>query len=203
MMSEPKPIASLSSMLLARKGHASPAMRRQNMMAISTPNEGEAQALDDLGWNDMGDTTPVEPSNTGGFAGLSPMAASPGVAPEHAQSSDSTGHDAPIPAVVQQQRELLEEFEPPTQFVPPAPLGATVHPAAPAKTVTRAAAGLRGKAAFTLRLDADRHLKLRLVCAINHKSAQQIVTQALDAFLATQSVSTDLITHSSHNRGTL
>jgi hypothetical protein len=39
------------------------------------------------------------------------------------------------------------------------------------------------KAAFTLRLDAQRHLKLRLACAITGRSAQQIVTKALDDFL--------------------
>jgi hypothetical protein len=39
------------------------------------------------------------------------------------------------------------------------------------------------KAAFTLRLDADRHLKLRLACAVSGRSAQQIVTQALDDLL--------------------
>jgi hypothetical protein len=47
----------------------------------------------------------------------------------------------------------------------------------------RAAAGSKAKAAFTLRLDADRHLKLRLACAITGQSAQQLVTQALDQLL--------------------
>ena len=42
------------------------------------------------------------------------------------------------------------------------------------------------KAAFTLRLDADRHLRLRLACAVTNRSAQQIVTQALDDFLNSQ-----------------
>ena len=39
------------------------------------------------------------------------------------------------------------------------------------------------KAAFTLRLDPDRHLKLRLACALDGRSAQQLVTSALDALL--------------------
>lgn len=53
---------------------------------------------------------------------------------------------------------------------------------APAK---RAKAKLAGKrAAFTLRLDAERHLKLRLASTIREQSAQQIVTEALDALLA-------------------
>jgi hypothetical protein len=51
-----------------------------------------------------------------------------------------------------------------------------------ATKVAPVAAGGR-KTAFTLRLDADRHLKLRLACAITGRSAQQIVTQALDDLL--------------------
>ena len=43
MAAQPKPAASLSSGLLARKGQARPAMRRQ-----------DAAGPDDLGWNDMG-----------------------------------------------------------------------------------------------------------------------------------------------------
>ncbi len=49
---------------------------------------------------------------------------------------------------------------------------------------SRAAAGSKAKAAFTLRLDKDRHLKLRLACAVTGKSAQQLVTEALDRLLA-------------------
>lgn len=40
------------------------------------------------------------------------------------------------------------------------------------------------RAAFTLRLDADRHLKLRLACTIKGLSAQTLVTQALDHLLS-------------------
>lgn len=40
------------------------------------------------------------------------------------------------------------------------------------------------RAAFTLRVDADRHLKLRLACAIKGRSAQSLVTEALDRLLA-------------------
>lgn len=46
-------------------------------------------------------------------------------------------------------------------------------------------AGEGEKAAFTLRLNGERHLKLRLACALGNRSAQQIVTQALDQFLDT------------------
>lgn len=40
-------------------------------------------------------------------------------------------------------------------------------------------------AAFTLRVEPERHLRLRLACAVTGRSAQQIVTDALDTFLAT------------------
>lgn len=48
----------------------------------------------------------------------------------------------------------------------------------------RSAPRLKGKAAFTLRLDPERHLKLRLACAVNGCSAQMLVTDALDQLLA-------------------
>jgi len=41
-----------------------------------------------------------------------------------------------------------------------------------------------GKAAFTLRLDAERHLRLRLACTLDACSAQALVTEALDRALA-------------------
>ena len=60
---------------------------------------------------------------------------------------------------------------------------AEVH-AIPARTPRpRAAPGNKAKAAFTLRLDAERHLKLRLACAVTGRSAQQLVTDALDQLL--------------------
>ncbi|MCW1402210.1 plasmid partition protein ParG [Novosphingobium sp. MW5] len=49
----------------------------------------------------------------------------------------------------------------------------------------RQSAFARGrKAAFTLRLDEERHLRLRLACTAQNLSAQAVVTQALDKFLA-------------------
>ena len=60
-----------------------------------------------------------------------------------------------------------------------------VAPPAPRRAATpRAAAGSKAKAAFTLRLDKERHLKLRLACAVTGRSAQQLVTDALDGLLA-------------------
>ena len=51
-------------------------------------------------------------------------------------------------------------------------------------TRARSAPGTGAKAAFTLRLDPERHLKLRLACAVGGRSAQQLVTDALDQLLA-------------------
>ena len=59
-------------------------------------------------------------------------------------------------------------------------------PAAPraVKGGTKAASDTKGKrAAFTLRLDPQRHLMLRLACTVRGSSAQQLVTDALDRIL--------------------
>lgn len=48
----------------------------------------------------------------------------------------------------------------------------------------RAALEASRKAAFTLRLDPERHLRLRLACALDARSAQALVTDALDRLLA-------------------
>jgi hypothetical protein len=69
----------------------------------------------------------------------------------------------------------------------PAPVAAPAQGAlaAPRRSVTpRAAPGSKARAAFTLRLDPERHMKLRLACAIGGRSAQMLVTDALDALLA-------------------
>src|SRR5688500_17551440 len=56
-------------------------------------------------------------------------------------------------------------------------------PVAPRRVKPRSAPGSKAKSAFTLRLDPDRHLKLRLACAVDGRSAQQLVTDALDQLL--------------------
>jgi hypothetical protein len=40
------------------------------------------------------------------------------------------------------------------------------------------------RAAFTLRLDVERHLRLRLACVNSNRSAQQLVIEALDQLIA-------------------
>jgi hypothetical protein len=65
-----------------------------------------------------------------------------------------------------------------------APRSALQNAVQPRRAPTpRAAPGSKGKAAFTLRLDPARHLKLRLACAVTGRSAQMLVTDALDELL--------------------
>ena len=75
------------------------------------------------------------------------------------------------------------EFEPETAPVLTIPVRAAA-PAPARSRRPRAAPGSKGKAAFTLRLDPSRHLKLRLACAVGGRSAQQLVTDALDRLLS-------------------
>ncbi len=55
-------------------------------------------------------------------------------------------------------------------------------------------------AAFTLRLDADRHLQLRLACTLANRSAQQLVTEALDHMLASLPEVADLAARAGKRR---
>nr|WP_168070908.1 hypothetical protein [Sphingomonas kaistensis] len=206
MKSEPKPFASLSSGLLARKGAARPAMRPQGFGQLGS-------GLEDLGWNDMG-FEPPRPALAPVPAGEdSPVAlrSNPalGLSPIHAvheEIAQRLANDAgdevdetaePVPADVPPLAELLaapvEEEAAVAEPVTPvlqvraerAPVVVpAVAVAAPAPTPRSRASAGKAKAAFTLRLDQDRHLKLRLACAVTGVSAQQLVTRALDELLA-------------------
>ena len=99
---------------------------------------------------------------------------------ETAEICDPEEVDAAAEAIAESQsaavltipvRAVLPEVE-------PAPAPAPARPRRP-----RAAPGSKRKAAFTLRLDPSRHLKLRLACAVGGRSAQQLVTDALDRLL--------------------
>ena len=236
-MSDPKPFASLSSGLLARKGAARPAMRPQGFSPSTA-------GLEDLGWNDMGH----EPGHD--HAGLTPLAPadqvvehprasslglSPVTSPVHSQQAElaerladneeefdeeydetaepyepeagsvtfngfdsaedegpepefrvqfkggkkpldlgSATEPAPEPVAADYSPEPEEEVLELVEAVVPA--AQPVLPAVPAPTA-------KAKAAFTLRLDPERHLKLRLACAVRGGSAQQLVTDALDRLL--------------------
>jgi hypothetical protein len=187
LMNEPKPFASLSSTLLARKGHAKPAMRPQGFAGFgATPST----AHDDLGWNDMGfdvhgrdplpEHQPQPHSQPQSMAQPMPQPSTADVVPILSQGPpvDQTVR-VEAPAVVRQQEELVRELTP-----------LMVE----AVRKIRAAPGTKGKAAFTLRLDPERHLNLRLICAVTHRSAQHIVVEALDVYLQSQSALAALAT---------
>ena len=150
--------ASLSPTLLARKGGARPAMRPQNGAPGKVDGKAAAANLEDLGWNDMGDEDSDGVAESGGAEVVSIQSAMPLASPSPAAE--------PV-------RETIERLG--------ASLDASRAPEA-ANAIRHSSKGKR--AAFTLRLDAERHLKLRLACTVKSRSAQQIVTDALDALLA-------------------
>lgn len=158
MLGSAKPLASLSSGLLARKGGARPAMRPQGYASLAPTS----QQLEDLGWDDMG-AEPVAPT---AIAPPAPAAEKPPALP-------------PVLIVREALAEAVEAVDAPAD--PP-----EIHPVSIA-TATRLSreTAHAGRAAFTLRLDAETHLKLRLASALAHRSAQQLVAEALDRFLLT------------------
>ena len=189
-MVESKPIASLSRILLARKGLARPAMRRTSMLSS---NGNSAIGQDDLGWNDMGYDVDPDPSTPmdyeHNFHGAKPLAAAaPEVKPQQdrlAQAIDASDDAAAGFDSLAMEAEAVTEAltiitvtpEPVTR-----PISRRGKADAP-RSRARSKPGVKDKAAFTLRLGSERHLKLRLACAVRHQSAQQLVTDALDAFL--------------------
>ena len=89
------------------------------------------------------------------------------------------------PPVVEQQRAILERFDGVEEAeAAPAPAAPRDARADIVSLPHRVAKDDHRKAAFTLRLDAERHLRLRLACAVTRRSAQQIVARALDEALA-------------------
>ena len=164
-MRENKSFASLSSGLLARKGAAKPAMRPQGFNTFGAN-------LEDLGWDDMGHEEPDAPAPPTPVCGLTPISTR-----SAEQETVILPHAAPEPAVVVQQRALEESFAPVEASTPP-PAEVLILP--PRRGV---AGSHKAKAAFTLRLEAERHLRLRLACALTRRSAQHLVTEAVDQFL--------------------
>ena len=196
MMAEPKPTASLSGILLARKGAARPAMRRPSMLGQENL-AGHAQ--DDLGWNDMGydvDPDPTTPMDYDHDTGYNPLAgAVPEVKPEVREQQERIARQLQVETEDYEEVEAAEPAQPVALQVPVQPVAAVPAPVAPRVARPRAAPGSKAKAAFTLRLDQDRHLKLRLACAVSNRSAQMLVTDALDAFLEAMPEINQLASH--------
>ena len=158
-----------------------------------------------LGWNDMGFEPPrpvLAPvpdgdesqivARTNPATGLTPSSPVHAVQDEIVQrlgsepvedeaddTAEPVANDAPPLAEL-----LAAPIEEPVQeVVAAAPVRVQPVAAAMPAPRSRAMAG-KAKAAFTLRLDQDRHLKLRLACAVTGTSAQLLVTRALDELLA-------------------
>jgi hypothetical protein len=174
VVSDAKPFASLSSGMLARKGAARPAMRPQRF------GQMDAGLDADLGCNDMG------------FAPLKPV-----VTPIR-----EADHDAFSPAVLKES--LCTGLAPPSSPICDQQVGEIAGStggfpqvggnedkingsaelaSARRKQANRRATDTNGRVAFTLRLDPERLLKLRLARAVTGRSARQLVTDALDDVL--------------------
>ncbi|HKX80392.1 MAG TPA: hypothetical protein VJM34_17925 [Novosphingobium sp.] len=146
--------ASLSPCLLARKGGAKPAMRSQ-LQALQQPCDAVARLPDDWS-NDLGWNDMGDPVEVG--ADIIAI----GTAKPHSP--------AVVPEVVRQRGKIA------------AKLSTTSRRSD--KAERRSALDEGRRCAFTLRIDAERHLRLRLAGAVHHRSAQAIVTDALDHYLA-------------------
>ena len=113
-----------------------------------------AASLEDLGWNDMGDEDAEQSARVVRIASA-------------AGSTSVAAAPSPVRATIDR---IAAKLEAPA-------------PAARPNAFKKAANDSR-RAAFTLRLDQERHLKLRLACTVRGRSAQQLVTDALDVLLA-------------------
>ena len=184
--------ASLSPTLLARKGGAKPAMRRQSIAVAGArahqPGTSD-NALDDLGWNDLGETADNHAADNG-TAQAAPHASASnandiGDAPQDADFAPLTNH-AQSTATEEADVEAQPKVTPIRKGAPrlPRPALAISNPREPQvdKSQERSPTGRR--TAFTLRLDTDRHLKLRMAATLAGRSAQAIVTDAVDAMFA-------------------
>ena len=209
-MAEAKPFASLSSGLLARKGAARPAMKPQGFGQMGGGNL-EDLGWDDMGFEPPKATEAPRDEDHDAFGEdvvehprAHPTGLTPVQSPVHTQQAEIAGRFGESDEGEEELDETATldepeseaasdvEFEPEFEAEPEPPFVAPVKSAVAAVTPIpaprraprpRSVAGAKGKAAFTLRLDPSRHLKLRLACAVNGRSAQQIVTDALDSLL--------------------
>jgi hypothetical protein len=153
-----KPVASLSAGLLARKGAARPGQKYMAEPGLEIPENHRVIRF-------------------GNMDGESDVPA-PDV---HEPFADNDLSVTSTPVFVEETK-IEPRIEPVVQVTPvfmqPVIESVSREPKA------RRAAGSRSKAAFTLRLDAERHLRLRLLSAHQHRSAQRIVLDAVDRLLA-------------------
>lgn len=171
-----------------------------NDMGFDPPKPAETP-LADAEHDAFGEVIPAHPHN---LAGLTPVDS-----PVHNQQAEIAGRlsayepsDAGEEEEIDETAELYdpeaeenfadeteaETEEAPVLAIKPQVVAAPEPKPVPVRrraTKARSAPGSKEKAAFTLRLNKERHLKLRLACAVSGRSAQMLVTQALDELLAT------------------
>lgn len=172
-----------------------------NDMGFEPPKPTLAAVRDDE-HDAFGESLP-EPTVRHPLAGLTPLGASAAPSPVHDQQAELAerfaGHDVeageeddfdptaePFEVPVSSAEQAVAEAAPVNQPTPVifAAAQRETRAAGPRRSANpRAAPGSKGKAAFTLRLDPSRHLKLRLACAVTGRSAQMLVTDALDQLL--------------------
>jgi len=169
--------ASLNPSLLARKGGAKPAMRPQIAPLSALPSTGDktdpAERLEDLGWNDMGDDAAAAAKGT--------AASQENLSGEIVAINEGTKHQIAADRIVSQARAQQEAL---AQRIGAQDTDGQDGGERRASRASRRSAFSQGRrAAFTLRLDRERHLKLRLASAVSGQSAQQLLTRALDEML--------------------
>lgn len=183
---ESSKFASLSGSLLARKGGARPAMRRPT---AEIPHGAEDNG-NDLGWNDMGyDVNPAV--DAAPHRSPNPLSAAiPDYAPEVKRQQMEIAAKLSVPVENEAEVPMSTASAAPTPIAQPTITDAEatrlIRPVLreitlKAKKTGRGRKNQKASAAFTLRLDHDRHLKLRLACAVHNESAQKLIIQAVDA----------------------
>lgn len=181
--------ASLGATLLARKGGAKPAMRPQ---WGELPETVADEQLEDLGWNDMGADEEAGKDVVADIAAIEQTATSAPKAKRKPQGKSADVVSINGTGKHQAANEDCEAVEPLIKSKPAKKKSASkarkaekksVQTTSPISTNTATSNSPR-RAAFTLRLDADRHLKLRLAATMQGVSAQALVTEALDSMLS-------------------
>ncbi len=170
-MQFPKPAASLSSALLARKGAARPGQRyTQDMSFIEPVREATLQnsASENMVEQRIDFAVSTFPDVTQNIVANDVMLADQLIEPIDTDYMEQETQPVLLPAKMTQQKPYVAQYISTEVRTPK----------------TRYASGQKARCAFTLRLDPERHLKLRLISAHQHRSAQVIVTEALDRFLA-------------------
>lgn len=192
-MPEPRPAASLTAGLLARRGTARPAMRRPTLSGLHAP----LPTNDDLGWNDMGEPDrpgeEIDPVDSETIASA-PVALRTGT--QAAQVTEEEAARTPDDSMTAERASAVPATEAlaPASPAPVSPIEEQLQALAkrinarttPRKAESRSPAKLTEaarKAAFTLRIDQERHLRLRLLSAVSNRSAQQLLIEALDTLI--------------------